>query len=97
MNEPEFTDWKTYLAEIKNNEKIKFFTKQLLNEKISLSYFKIQTARYQLKTLKKCCLFAVSKTILSVQQIDQLPLPRALKENLTEFTEQQAISTRVEY
>lgn len=93
MTEPEFAHWKAYLAEIANNKKIKFFTEQLFNEKISLSYFKIQTERYQIKTLKKCCFFTLSKNILSVRQIDQLPLPNQLKENLTEFAEQQTIST----
>lgn len=91
ISEAEFIQWKTYLAEIKNNKKINFFTEQLFNENISLNYFKIQTERYQLKSLKKCCFFTLSENLVSVQKIDHLPLPKLLKENLTEFAKQHAI------
>ncbi|WP_342220744.1 hypothetical protein [Rickettsiella endosymbiont of Miltochrista miniata] len=93
MTEPEFDHWKAYLAKIANNQKIDFFTKLLLNEEISLSYFKIQIGRYQIKSLKKCCFFTLSKNI-RIQQIDQLPLPKLLKENLTEFVQQQGSDDR---
>jgi hypothetical protein len=86
LSELETANWKAYLEKIANSEKINFFTRLLLNEKISLNYFKIQTGRYQIKTLKKWCFFTLSKN-LEVQPIDQLPLPKLLKEHLTEFVQ----------
>lgn len=94
MTEPEFDHWKAYLAKITNKQKINFFTQLLLNEEISLSYFKTQIGRYQIKSLKKCCFFTLSKNITSAQRIDQLPLPKLLKENLTEFVQQQGSDNR---
>lgn len=96
MNEAEFIHWKAYLEEITNNKKIEFFTELLTNEKISLSYFKIQFRRYQLKTLKKCCFFTLSKNIAFLQHIDQLPLPKPLQKSLREFAEQQINDTHLE-
>ncbi|MGC1854050.1 MAG: hypothetical protein WA659_01560 [Candidatus Aquirickettsiella sp.] len=95
ISNPEFTHWKAYLADIANKEKIKFFSQLLLTEKISLTYYKIQTGRYQIKTLKKCCFFTLAKNV-HIQQIDQLSLPKPLKENLTAFAEQQGNNAHLE-
>lgn len=88
ISEAEFNQWKTYLAEIENNKKINFFTAQLFDENISLRYFKIQMERYQLQTLKKYCFFTLSKNLSSLQGINQLPLPKLLKEELTAVAQQ---------